>query len=110
MRVCLNLSKGELGWEEFRLKDFEGIKGITAIGFFVASYLYEIGQGEVYDDFVVLIAQLGGSKSGEVTRHYILEGMKTFLAKLRVDQFIEEHQISKKDLKAILNFIGREES
>ena len=101
--------KGELGWEEFRLKDFEGIKAITAIGFFVASYLYEIGQGEVYDDFVVLIAELGGSKSGEVTRHYILEGMKTFLAKLRVDQFIEEHQISQADLKAILNFIGRGE-
>ena len=76
----------------------------------MASYLYEIGQGEVYDDFVVLIAQLGDSKSGEVTRHYILEGMKTFLAKLRVDQFIEEYQISKKDLKAILTFIGREES
>ena len=96
--------KGELGWEEFRLKDFEGIKGITAIGFFMASYLYEIGQGEVYDDFVVLIAQLGGSKSGEVTRHYILEGMKTFLAKLRVDQFIEEHQISKKRLKSHIKF------
>ncbi|WP_440616260.1 hypothetical protein [Cysteiniphilum sp. 6C5] len=47
--------KGKLGWEEFRLKNFEGIKAITAIGFFVASYLYEIGQGEVYDDFVVLI-------------------------------------------------------
>lgn len=101
--------KGELGWEEFRLKDFEGIKAITAIGFFVASYLYEIGRGEVYDDFVVLIAELGGSKSGEVTRHYILEGMKTFLAKIRVDQFIEEHQISQADLKAILNFIGRGE-
>ena len=96
--------KGELGWEEFKLKDFEGIKGITAIGFFMASYLYEIGQGEVYDDFVVLIAQLGGSKSGEVTRHYILEGMKTFLAKLRVDQFIEEHQISKKRLKSHIKF------
>jgi len=38
-----------------------------------------------------------------------LEGMKTFLAKLRVDQFIEEHQISQADLKAILNFIGRGE-
>ena len=70
----------------------------------MASYLYEIGQGEVYDDFVVLIAQLGGSKSGEVTRHYILEGMKTFLAKLRVDQFIEEHQISKKRLKSHIKF------
>ena len=99
--------KGELGWEEFRLKDFEGIKAIVAVGFFVASYLYEIGQGEVYDDFVVLVAQLGGAKSGQVTRHYIFEGMKALLAKCRVDQFIKENQVSEEDLKAMLDLIGR---
>ena len=65
-------SKVQFGWENavFDQKPCQEKYAIILLNSYVASYLYEIGQGEVYDDFVVLIAQLGGSKSGDVTRHY----------------------------------------
>ncbi|WP_395947635.1 hypothetical protein [Caedibacter taeniospiralis] len=34
--------------------------------------------------------------------------MKSLLTKYRVDQFIEENQVSEEDLKAMLDLIGRE--
>jgi len=63
--------KTDLGWETFRLHDFEGIKTLVAIGFFIASYLYQIGEQAVNGDFLAILAEIGGGK-GAVSRHYIL--------------------------------------
>lgn len=98
--------KEGMDWEEFRLKDFEGIKALVAIAFYVASYLYEITQEQVYDDFVVLVAEIGGAKQGQVTRHYILEGIKSILTKYRVDRVFVRHQPDKSTLSAIHDMAG----
>ena len=79
---------------------------MVAIAFYVASYLYEITQEQVYDDFVVLVAEIGGAKQGQVTRHYILEGIKSILTKYRVDRVFVRHQPDKSTLSAIHDMAG----
>ena len=98
--------KEAMGWESFRLQDFNGIKALVAVGFFVASYLYEISKKEVYDDFVVLVAEAGSAENGKVTRHYILEGIKAILTKYRVDRVFNRNKPDEETLHSIHDMVG----
>ncbi len=80
--------KSALGWESFRLHDFEGIKTLVALGFFIASYLYQVGEQKINGDCLAILAEIGGGK-GVVSRHYIWEGIKNLLIKHKVDTAFE---------------------
>ena len=60
----------------------------------MSAYLYEIGEEMAYDDFAILLAEIGGGK-GKVTRHYIFEGIKMLLGKIRIERIFEKRKISK---------------
>jgi len=44
--------KEVLGWEEFQVRDFESIKNIIALGFFIGGYFYEI-ESELIKDTTI---------------------------------------------------------
>jgi hypothetical protein len=71
------------------LSDFEGIKNLVAMGFFIAAYLYEVGEESIQQAELAILADIGGGK-GVVTRHYIWEGIKRLLIKYQVDQTLEQ--------------------
>jgi tRNA A37 threonylcarbamoyladenosine biosynthesis protein TsaE len=96
--------KDVLGWEEFQVRDYESIKNIIALAFFVGGYFYEIGSDLTENPTIVLIAQLGGGK-GKVTRHYFLEGLKKLLTHKSVERFIEEQEIGGETLAEMLTFV-----
>ncbi len=96
--------KGVLGFEEFQVRDYESIKNIVTLCYFIGAYFYEIESVLIENDAIRVIAQLGGSK-GKVTRHYILEGLKKLLIRETVEQFIKEHNIGDKQLKEMLAFV-----
>ena len=54
--------KEGLGWEDMQLRNFLGIQRLLSFCFFIAAYLYKIGDQEVHDDYVILLARLGGGK------------------------------------------------
>lgn len=97
--------KEGLGWEDMQLQDFQAIQNLLSICFFIAAYLYEIREQEVQDDYVVLLAKLGGGK-GIVSRHYILEGIHMMMAKLRVDRILEEEKASEENIRKMLSMAG----
>ena len=86
--------KDGLGWEEIQIRDFNGIQNLLSLCFYVSAYLYEIGEEMAYDDFAILLAEIGGGK-GKVTRHYKVEGIKMLLGKIRIERIFEERKISK---------------
>jgi len=96
--------KDVLGWEEFQVRDYESIKNIIALAFFVGGYFYEIGSDLTENPTIVLIAQLGGGK-GKVTRHYFLEGLKKLLTHKSVEHFIEKQGIGEKTLTEMIAFV-----
>ena len=79
--------KGVLGWEEFQVRDYESIKNIIALAYFVGGYFYEIGSDLTHNPTIVLIAQLGGGK-GKVSRYYFLQGLKKLLVHASVTHFV----------------------
>ncbi|MCK5855345.1 MAG: transposase, partial [Sulfurovaceae bacterium] len=59
--------KDVLGWEEFQVQDWESIKNIIALCFFVGNYFYEIESVLIDNPTIEIICQLGNGK-GTVSR------------------------------------------
>ena len=66
--------KEQLGWENFRIRQFEGIKNLIGLVYFIAGYFYEIEKELINHPVAQWLAQLGNGK-GKVTPHYILIGL-----------------------------------
>ena len=67
--------KDVLGWEIFRVQDFESIKNIITLCFFIGAYFYETQDELTKDENIQWICELGGSK-GKVTRFFFLKGLE----------------------------------
>jgi len=85
--------KDVLGWEEFQIRDFESIKNIIAICFFIGGYFYEIQSELIEHETIIMICDLAKSK-GKVTHYFFLEGLKVLLTAFRVELFRKERGIS----------------
>jgi hypothetical protein len=96
--------KDVLGWEEFQVRDYEAIKNIIALAYFVGGYFYEIGSDLTHNPTIALIAQLGGGK-GQVTRYYFLQGLKNLLVHASVARFVKEQAISDELFEQMLAFV-----
>jgi hypothetical protein len=96
--------KDVLGWEEFQVRDYESIKNIIALAYFVGGYFYEIGSDLTQNPTIELIAQLGGGK-GKVTRYYFLQGLKKLLVHASVARFVKEQAIRDELFEQMLAFV-----
>ena len=85
--------KDVLGWEEFQVRDWESIKNIIAICFFIGGYFYEIKSELIENETVIMICDLAKSK-GKITHYFFLEGIRSLLTAHRVDLFRKEMNIS----------------
>jgi hypothetical protein len=85
--------KNVLGWEDFQVRDFESIKNIIALCFFVGGYFYEIESTLTQNQTIQYLCELGGGK-GKITRHYFLKGIAKLLIYKSVEQFVEQQSIS----------------
>ena len=96
--------KNTLGWEEFQVRDFESIKNIIALCFFIGGYFYEIESALVENPVIALITQLGRGK-GKVTRHFFLEGLKVLLIHQTAERFLAKNQVDEATYQAMLDFV-----
>ncbi len=85
--------KDVLGWEEFQVRDWESIKNIIAICFFVGGYFYEIESELIKNETIIMICDLANSK-GKITRYFFLEGLRILMIAYQVDIFRKERNIS----------------
>lgn len=97
--------KDVLGLEEFQVRDFESIKNIISICFFVGGYFYEIEDILTKNETIQLICKLGNGK-GKITRHYFLQGLEVILKAQRFNNFISEYEISKEQIQEMYEYAG----
>ena len=97
--------KDVLGWEEFQVRDWESIKNIIALCFFIGNYFYEIESTLIEHPTIEIICQLGDGK-GIVSRFYFLKGLKKLLIANSVFQFKEDKGISDDKWAEITDFAG----
>lgn len=95
--------KNVLGWEDFQVRDFESIKNIIALAFFVGGYFYEIESALTQNSTVQYICELAGGK-GKVTRFYFLKGIAKILTYKSVEHFITQRSISPEQFQEMMSF------
>ena len=66
IEYVFKLLKDGLGWEDVQIKDFKGIQSLLSKCFYISSYLYEIGEEHAFDDYTILLAEIGGGIWGDV--------------------------------------------
>ncbi len=95
--------KNALGWEEFQVRDWESIKNIIALAFFIGGYFYEIEPELARNPVMQWLCALGGGK-GLLSRHYFLEGLKNLLIHQQVEWFREKTRLRPSDWDDVLDF------
>jgi hypothetical protein len=93
--------KQVLGWEEFLVQDWESIKNLISLAFFVGGYFYEIEDLLTKDPQIIWLAELGGGK-GKVTRGYILRGIAKLLEIKQTQDFLKKNNISQEQVQEVL--------
>jgi hypothetical protein len=97
--------KDVLGWEQFQVRDWESIKNIISLCFFIGNYFYEIESTLIEHPTIEIICQLGDGK-GVVSRFYFLEGLKKLLIANSVFQFKHDKGISDEQWGEMTAFAG----
>lgn len=95
--------KNALGWEDLQVRDWESIKNIIALAFFIGGYFYEIEPELAHHPTMEWLCSLGGGK-GKITRHYFLEGLKNLLIHQQVERFREKTRLRPADWAEVLEF------
>ena len=81
--------KNALGWEDFQVRDWESIKNIIALAFFIGGYFYAIEPELAHNPGMAWLCALGGGK-GILSRHFFLAGIKYLLIHQQVERFREK--------------------
>lgn len=95
--------KNALGWEDLQVRDWESIKNIIALAFFIGGYFYAIEPELAHNPVMEWLCHLGGGK-GKITRHYFLEGLKNLLIYRLVQLFREKTRLRSTDWDDVLEF------
>ncbi|MDQ7061427.1 MAG: transposase [Sulfurimonas sp.] len=97
--------KDVLGWEEYQVRDWESIKNIISICYFVGGYFYEIQSTLIEDETVQMICNLAKNK-GVISRRFFLEGLKVILTAWHLDNFKKENNISDEMFREMQAYAG----
>lgn len=93
--------KQVLGREDFLTQDWESIKNLISLAFFVGGYFYEIEDELTKDENIVWLAELGGGK-GKITRGYILQGIAKVLEMKQTQSFLQKNNIDNQQVNAVI--------
>lgn len=97
--------KDSLGWEEYQVRDWESIKNIISICYFIGGYFYEIHSELIENETVQMICNLARNK-GKITHHFFLEGLKILLLAWHVENFKKENHISDEMFRQMQAYAG----
>jgi len=97
--------KDTLGWEEYQVRDWESIKNIISICYFIGGYFYEIHSELIENETVHMICNLARNK-GKITRHFFLEGLKILLLAWHVENFKIQNNISDEMFRQMQAYAG----
>jgi len=90
--------KKELGWEKFQVRDYESIKNIIVLAFFIGAYFYEIEDELIDNQYATWIAELGGGK-GVVSLHFFMDGLKILLLYSYLQSFMKKKGLTIEDIQ-----------
>lgn len=101
IEVVFRFIKQNLGWETFQVRDFESIKNLLAIAFFLVGYFKELQDELEKHPLATFLCQLAHAK-GKCTPFFLLKGLERLVHFQQVAQYMEEYDISKEQVDEFL--------
>ena len=97
--------KDVLGWEEYQVRDWESIKNIISICYFIGGYFYEIQSELIENETIQMICGIAKNK-GKITHRFFLEGLKVLLLAWELEKYKIEHEISDEMFRQMQSYAG----
>jgi hypothetical protein len=97
--------KDVLGWEEYQVRDWESIKNIISICYFIGGYFYEIQSELIENETIQMICGIARNK-GKITHRFFLEGLKMLLLTWHVENYKIENNISDEMFRQMQAYAG----
>lgn len=101
IEVVFRFLKQQLGWESFQVRDFNSIRNLLALVFFLVGYFKELEEELKQHPLALFLCQLALSK-GKVTLFYLLEGIEKLIIFKEVSQKMKDNNISPEQVDTFL--------
>jgi hypothetical protein len=105
IEVVFKFLKQNLGWEAFQVRDFNSIKNLLALAFFLVGFFPELENELKSHPMAIHLCKLARSK-GKITLHFLLEGLVILDNFIQVDTWMKQNDIKKEDIDAFLADLG----
>ena len=104
IEIVFKFLKQELGWESFQIQDFNSIKNIVALAFFLLGYFKEL-EDELKDHPTTqTLAQLAQAK-GKITLYYLMKGLKKLAHFQEVRKWMNQNDIDEKQVEQMIQYL-----
>ena len=104
IEVVFKFLKQNLGWESIQVRDFNSIKNLLALAFFLVGYFPELEQELKAHPIALKLCKLAKSK-GKVTMHFLLLGLEILANFQKVSIWMNQNDISNEQINEILALI-----
>lgn len=102
IEVVFRFLKQNLGWETFQVRDFNSIRNLLALVFFLVGYFKELEDQLSKHPLAQFICSLALSK-GKITMFFLLEGLEKLIAFQEVALQMKEQHIAMEDIQEFLD-------
>ena len=104
IEVVFKFLKQNLGWEAFQIRDFNSIKNILALAFFLAGFFDELKAQLQSHPIVLHLCKLARSK-GKISLHFMLKGLEKLAHFEEVRTWMNEYNITEEQIQELLAHI-----
>ncbi len=101
IEVVFRFLKQNLGWETFQVRDFNVIKNLLALSFFLVGYFKELEEELKKHELALFLCKIANSK-GKITSFFLLKGLEKIAHFNQVKQWMEKENISLQQIEQLL--------
>ena len=101
IEVVFRFMKQQLGWETFQVRDFESIKNLLALVFYLVGYFEELKDALQEHPLADFLCKIAKSK-GKITPYFLLKGVEYLVIHQKIQEEMERHNISNEQVKEFL--------
>ena len=101
IEVVFKFLKQNLGWETFQIRDFNSIKNILALAFFLVGYFKELEDELKKHELAQFLCKIAYAK-GKITPFFLLKGLEKMVIFNEVKTWMKEENITQEQIDQLL--------
>lgn len=102
IEVVFKFLKQNLGWETFQIRNFEAIKNLLALAFFLVGYFKELEEELKNHELAAFLCKIAYSK-GKITPFFLLKGLEMLANYNEVIQWMKTENITQEQIQQLLD-------